>query len=124
VIGPAMAKKKPSLDAWKPKFDPSGAKYKCVVSNVSYPVLKAVYAGIAIRDELWKRTNGQVYLDYFSLSILGGEVEVLNQISYKAWGMNATAMPWPDVPIALILPKGILGHITSKMSGVARKEVQ
>ena len=119
-----MAKKKPSLDAWKPKFDPSGAKYKCVVSNVSYPVLKAVYAGIAIRDELWKRTNGQVYLDYFSLSILGGEVEVLNQISYKAWGMNATAMPWPDVPIALILPKGILGHITSKMSGVARKEVQ
>ncbi len=199
IVSPAMAKK-PSLDAWKPKFDPSGAKYKCVVSNVSHPVIKGVYAGFAIRDELWKRTNGQIYLDYFPLSILGGEVEVLNQLqmgaiqgmgvssvaatnlgprfglinlpflvnsydkldkfvasgkifdhymmamdhqgimgidittygnygwattkpvrsiedakplkfrtaeaavnqlSYKAWGMNATAMPWPDVPIAL-----------------------
>ncbi len=27
VITPAIAKKKPSLDAWKAKFDPSGAKY-------------------------------------------------------------------------------------------------
>jgi hypothetical protein len=52
----------PSLDAWKPSFDPSGAKYKCIVSNVSHPVIKGVYAGFAIRDELWKRTNGQIYL--------------------------------------------------------------
>jgi len=36
VITPALAKK-PSLDAWKAKFDPSGAKYKIVVSNVSHP---------------------------------------------------------------------------------------
>ncbi len=39
IITPALAKKKPSLNAWKPKFDPSGAKYKLIVSNVSVPVL-------------------------------------------------------------------------------------
>jgi TRAP-type C4-dicarboxylate transport system substrate-binding protein len=69
-----------SLDAWKPDFDPSGATHKFVVSNVSHPVIKGVYAGFAIRDELWKRTNGQMYLDYKPFSMLGGEVEVLNQL--------------------------------------------
>lgn len=70
----------PSLDAWKPDFDPSGAQYKFVVSNVSHPVIKGVYAGFAIRDELWKRTDGRMYLDYKPFSMLGGEVEVLNQL--------------------------------------------
>ncbi len=66
------------MEAWKPKFDPSTAKYKIIVSNVSHPAIKGVYTGIAIRDELWKRTNGQMYLDYRPFSQLGGEVEVLN----------------------------------------------
>ena len=79
LVNPVAAKK-PSLDAWKPAFDPSGAKYKCIVSNVSHPVLKGVYTGFAIRDELWKRTNGQIYIDYKPFSMLGGEVEVLNQL--------------------------------------------
>ncbi|MDX2499513.1 MAG: TRAP transporter substrate-binding protein [Deltaproteobacteria bacterium] len=84
VITPAIAKKKPSLDAWKAKFDPSGAKYKLIVSNVSHPVLKGVYTGFAIRDELWKRSNGRMYLDYKPFSMLGGEVEVLNQLQMGA----------------------------------------
>jgi len=84
VFGVAPAKKAPSLSKWKPAFDPSGAKYKCVVSNVSHPVIKGVFAGFAIRDELWKRTNGQIYLDYKPFSILGGEVEVLNQLQMGA----------------------------------------
>jgi TRAP-type C4-dicarboxylate transport system substrate-binding protein len=84
VFGVASAKKKPSLNKWKPDFDPSGAKYKCVVSNVSHPVIKGVFAGFAIRDELWRRTNGQIYLDYKPFSILGGEVEVLNQLQMGA----------------------------------------
>jgi TRAP-type C4-dicarboxylate transport system substrate-binding protein len=83
VFGVAFAAP-PSLDAWKPAFDPSGAKYKFIVSNVSHPVLKGVYAGFAIRDELWKRTNGQMYLDYKPFSMLGGEVEVLNQLQMGA----------------------------------------
>ena len=92
VIPPALAKK-PSLDAWKPKFDPSGAKYKFIVSNVSHPVIKGVYAGFAIRDELWKRTNGQMYLDYKPFSMLGGEVEVLNQLQMGAiQGMGVSSV--------------------------------
>jgi TRAP-type C4-dicarboxylate transport system substrate-binding protein len=85
--------KRPSLDAWKPKFDPKGAKYKFIVSNVSHPVLKGVYAGFAIRDELWKRTNGQMYLDYKPFSMLGGEVEVLNQLQMGAiQGMSVSSV--------------------------------
>ena len=83
AITPAFGKG-PSLEKWKPAFDPSGAKYKLIVSNVSHPVLKGVYTGFAIRDELWKRTNGQMYLDYKPFSMLGGEVEVLNQLQMGA----------------------------------------
>ena len=92
LCSPGFAKK-PSLDAWKPNFDPSGAKYKCIVSNVSHPVIKGVYAGFAIRDELWKRTNGQIYLDYKPFSMLGGEVEVLNQLQMGAiQGMGVSSV--------------------------------
>jgi len=92
LVNPVAAKK-PSLDAWKPAFDPSGAKYKCIVSNVSHPVLKGVYTGFAIRDELWKRTNGQIYIDYKPFSMLGGEVEVLNQLQMGAiQGMGVSSV--------------------------------
>ncbi|CAB5088040.1 TRAP-type C4-dicarboxylate transport system periplasmic component-like [Olavius algarvensis associated proteobacterium Delta 3] len=92
LVSPVAAKK-PSLDAWKPAFDPSGAKYKCIVSNVSHPVLKGVYTGFAIRDELWKRTNGQIYIDYKPFSMLGGEVEVLNQLQMGAiQGMGVSSV--------------------------------
>jgi len=90
---PAVSKKKSPLDAWSPDFDPSGAKYRCVVSNVSHPVIKGVYAGYAIRDELWKRTEGQIYFDYKPLSVLGGEVEVLNQLQMGAiQGMGVSSV--------------------------------
>jgi TRAP-type C4-dicarboxylate transport system substrate-binding protein len=93
MIGPVAAKKKPSLDAWKPTFDPSGAKYKLIVSNVSHPAIKGVYTGFAIRDELWKRTNGQMYFDYKPFSMLGGEVEVLNQLQMGAiQGMGCSSV--------------------------------
>lgn len=92
VFGPAMGAA-PSLDKWKPAFDPSGAKYKCIVSNVSHPVLKGVYAGFAIRDELWKRSNGQIYIDFKPFSMLGGEVEVLNQLQMGAiQGMGVSSV--------------------------------
>jgi TRAP-type C4-dicarboxylate transport system substrate-binding protein len=92
LAGPALAKK-PSLDKWKPNFDPKGAKYKCIVSNVSHPVIKGVYAGFAIRDELWKRTDGQIYLDFKPFSMLGGEVEVLNQLQMGAiQGMGVSSV--------------------------------
>ena len=81
VAPAAFAKKKKNpLAAWKPKFDPSGAKYVMKVSNVSHPVLVGVGVGYKIRDALWKKTKGQVYFDYYPLCLLGGEVEVLNQL--------------------------------------------
>jgi TRAP-type C4-dicarboxylate transport system substrate-binding protein len=79
----AQVKKSP-LDAWKPAFDPSGAKYHLIVSNVSSPAIKGVFAGFAIRDELWKRTKGQIFFEYKPFSMLGGEVEVLNQLKMGA----------------------------------------
>ncbi|CAN2047321.1 TRAP-type transport system periplasmic protein [Candidatus Magnetomoraceae bacterium gMMP-1] len=83
----------PSLEKWKPQFNYKTAKYKCIVSNVAHPVLKGVYAGFAIRDELWKRTNGQIYLDYKPFSMLGGEVEVLNQLQMGAiQGMSCSSV--------------------------------
>ncbi len=91
-VAPVMAKK-PSLDAWKPNFDPSGAKYTCIVSNVSHPAIKGTYTGFSIRDELWKRTNGQIFLDYKPFSMLGGEVEVLNQLQMGAiQGMGVSSV--------------------------------
>lgn len=87
LVTPALAadaKKKPSLDAWKPAFDYSKAKYKIKVSNVSHPAIKGVFAGFAIRDALWKETKGQIYFEYLPFSMLGGEVEVLNQVQMGA----------------------------------------
>ena len=97
VVGSAIGAP-PSLEKWKPAFDPSGAKYKCVVSNVSHPVLKGVYAGFAIRDELWKRTNGQIYFDFKPFSMLGGEVEDSTSSRwalFRAW--DAVPLPPPTL---------------------------
>ncbi|MCF8068897.1 MAG: TRAP transporter substrate-binding protein [Desulfobacterales bacterium] len=73
-----------SLDAWKPAFDPSGAKYKSIISCVGHPAIKGVYAGFEFRDLLWERTNGRIYIDFKPLSVLGGEVEVMNQLQMGA----------------------------------------
>ncbi len=94
----AAAPKKPSLDAWKPAFDYSTAKYKIKVSNVSHPGLMGVFAGFAIRDELWKATNGQIYFEYLPFSMLGGEVEVLNQVQMGAiQGMSVSSVAAPNM---------------------------
>ncbi|RJX28566.1 MAG: TRAP transporter substrate-binding protein [Desulfarculus sp.] len=92
LVIPAMAAK-PSLEKWKPAFDYSKAKYKIKVSNVSHPAIKGVYAGFAIRDALWKATKGQIYFEYLPFSMLGGEVEVLNQLQMGAiQGMSVSSV--------------------------------
>lgn len=80
----ADAPKKNPLEAWKPKFDPSSAKYVMKVSNISHPVIEGIAAGYRIRDRLWEKTNGQLYFDFYPLAQLGGEVEVLNQVTMGA----------------------------------------
>ena len=97
ATGPSGAKENP-MEAWKPKFDPSGAKYKIIYSNVSTPKLKGVFAGIAIRDELWKRTNGKMYFDYRPFSQLGGEVEVFNLLQTGTiQGMSSSSVAAPNM---------------------------
>lgn len=82
----------PSVEAWRPAFDPSGAKYRAVISNVSHPILDGA-AGFQMRDELWKRTDGQIFIDYKPFSMLGGEVEVLNQLQMGAiQGMSCSSI--------------------------------
>jgi len=82
-----------NLDSWKPDFDPSGAEYRCIVSNVSHPVIKGVYAGFAMRDALWEATDGKIYIDFKPFSMLGGEVEVLNMLKMGAiQGMGVSSV--------------------------------
>jgi TRAP-type C4-dicarboxylate transport system substrate-binding protein len=89
----AAAAKSSPLETWKPKFDPSGAKYTCIISNVSSPALVGSSTGFALRDKLWERTNGQIYIDYKPLSVLGGEVEVLNMLQMGAiQGMGVSSV--------------------------------
>jgi TRAP-type C4-dicarboxylate transport system substrate-binding protein len=86
------------MAAWKFKHDPSGAKYKIIYSNVSNPKLKGVYAGIAIRDALWERTNGQMYFDYRPFSQLGGETEVFNLLQTGTiQGMSSSSVAAPQM---------------------------
>ena len=93
ITSPVSAKKRPSLDKWKPDFDPKGAKFRCIVSNVSTPGLMGTLAGFEIRDEVWKRTNGQIYVDFKPYSMLGGEVEVLNMVQMGAvQGMGVSSV--------------------------------
>ncbi|MCK4503099.1 MAG: TRAP transporter substrate-binding protein [Desulfuromonadales bacterium] len=83
VSGMAGDKKDP-LAAWQPKFDPSGAKYTYILSNVSHPVIEGVAAGYKIRDKVWEKTNGQIYVDFRPLSQLGGEKDVINKLKFGA----------------------------------------
>ena len=57
VNGFAEEKKDP-LAAWKPKFDPSGAQYTYLLSNVSHPAIEGIGVGYRIRDKVWERSKG------------------------------------------------------------------
>ncbi len=78
------AEKKDPLAAWTPQFDPSGAKYVYLLSNLSHPVIEGVAAGYRIRDKVWAATNGQIYVDYRPLLQLGGEKDVYNKLKLGA----------------------------------------
>ncbi len=100
-VGVCQEKPKNPLEAWKPKFDPSGAKYVMKVSNISHPVIEGIAVGYRIRDRLWEETKGQVYFDFYPLAQLGGEVEVLNQLVLGA----VQGMMCSSVAVTNIAPK-------------------
>lgn len=80
----AAAENKDPLAAWQPKFDPGKAEYVYILSNVSHPVIEGVAAGYRIRDKVWERTNGRIYVDFRPLSQLGGEKDVISKLKLGA----------------------------------------
>ncbi len=83
--GNALAQEKADpLAAWKPKFDPSGAKYTYILSNISHPAIEGVGVGYRIRDRVWELSNGQLYVDFRPLAQLGGEKDVISKLKLGA----------------------------------------
>ena len=78
------AAKKDPLAAWTPKFDPSGAEYTYTLSNVSHPVIEGVGVGYRIRDAVWEKSGGRLYVDFRPLSQLGGEKDVISKLKLGA----------------------------------------
>lgn len=84
IGSPTLASDDSPLATWSPDFDPSGAAYTYLLSNVSHPAIEGVGVGFRIRDRVWKETNGQLYVDFRPLSQLGGEKDVLRKLKMGA----------------------------------------
>ncbi len=93
LCSPAFAGKKDPLANWKTKFDYSKAEYTYILSNISHPVIEGVAVGYNIRDALWKKSNGRIYVDYRPLAQLGGEKDVISKLKIGAvQGMLASSV--------------------------------
>lgn len=94
----AAEKKKNPLEAWQPKFDPSGAEFTYILSNVSHPVIEGVGAGYRIRDKVWEKSGGRLYVDFRPLSQLGGEKDVISKLKLGAvQGMMSSSVAAANV---------------------------
>jgi TRAP-type C4-dicarboxylate transport system substrate-binding protein len=80
----AAEEKKDPLANWATKFDYSKAEYTYILSNISHPVIQGVANGYNIRDSLWEKSNGRIYVDYRPLAQLGGEMDVINKLKMGA----------------------------------------
>ena len=93
----AEAKKDP-LAAWKANFDPSGAEYTYILSNISHPVIEGVGAVYRIRDRVWEASKGRLYVDFRPLAQLGGEKDVINKLKLGAvHGMMSSSVAAQNV---------------------------
>ena len=85
LISPALAAdKKDPLAAWKPSFDPSGAEYTYILACASHPIVEGIGVGYEIRDALWEKSNGRIYVDFRPLAQLGGEMDAINKVKMGA----------------------------------------
>lgn len=80
----AAQEKSDPLAGWKPAFDPSGAKYTYILSNISHPGIEGVGVGFRIRDKVWERSGGRLYVDFRPLAQLGGEKDVIQKLKLGA----------------------------------------
>jgi len=94
-----FAEDKPDpLAAWKPKFDPSGAEYTYILSNISHPVIEGIAVGYRIRDRVWDESKGRLYVDFRPLAQMGGEKDVINKLKLGAiQGMMSSSVAAQNV---------------------------
>ncbi len=71
-------------DQWQPKFDPSTAEYRYMLSNVDHPAIAGIGVGYHIRDKVWERSGGRLYVDFRPLAQLGGEKAVVSKLKMGA----------------------------------------
>jgi TRAP-type C4-dicarboxylate transport system substrate-binding protein len=89
----AAEEKKDPLANWATKFDYSKAEYTYILSNISHPVIAGVANGYNIRDSLWEKSQGRIYVDYRPLAQLGGEKDVISKLKIGAvQGMLASSV--------------------------------
>ena len=85
LTGPLLAEEKADpLASWKPAFDPGGAQFTYILSNVSHPGIEGVGVGYRIRDKVWERSGGRLYVDFRPLAQLGGEKDVISKLKLGA----------------------------------------
>lgn len=85
LCGPAGATdKNDPLASWKPAFDPSGAQYTYILSNIAHPGVAGIGVGYKIRDRVWERSGGRLYVDFRPLAQLGGEKDVISKLKMGA----------------------------------------
>ena len=90
--------KKDPLAAWKANFDPSGAEYTYILSNISHPVIEGVGFGYRLRDRVWADSKGRLYVDFRPLAQLGGEKDVINKLKLGAvHGMMSSSVAAANV---------------------------
>ena len=97
---PALAEEKKAdpLEAWKPKFDPSKAEFTYLLSNISHPGIQGIAAGYRIRDKVWERSQGRLYVDFRPLAQLGGEKDVISKLKLGAvQGMMSSSVAAANV---------------------------
>jgi len=84
LLGAGNALAADPLAAWKPGFDPSGAQYTYILSNVDHPAIEGIAVGYHIRDKVWERSGGRLYVDFRPLAQLGGEKDVIAKVKLGA----------------------------------------
>ncbi|MDO3378418.1 TRAP transporter substrate-binding protein [Geoalkalibacter halelectricus] len=72
------------LASWRPAFDPSGAQHTYLLSNIDHPSIEGIGVGFRIRDKVWERSEGRLYVDFRPLAQLGGERDVLQKLRLGA----------------------------------------
>jgi len=100
LVVPAFAEEKKAdpLEAFKPKFDPSGAEFTYLLSNVSHPAIEGIAAGYRIRDKVWELSKGRLFVDFRPLAQLGGEKDVISKLQLGAiQGMMSSSVAAANV---------------------------